>query len=68
MQRDSKGKNIVHKGDLLLTCKGTVGKTAILELDEAHIARQIMAITPIMCYVDFINYFIQFIVTDLKKR
>ena len=61
-------KNIAHKGDLLLTCKGTVGKTAILELDEAHIARQIMAITPIMCYVDFINYFIQFIVTDLKKK
>ena len=68
MQRDSKGKNIVHKGDLLLTCKGTVGKTAILELDEAHIARQIMSITPIICCVSFVNYFIQFIVTDLKKK
>ena len=57
-----------HKGDLLLTCKGTVGKTAILELDEAHIARQIMSITPIICCVSFVNYFIQFIVTDLKKK
>ena len=61
-------KNIAHKGDLLLTCKGTVGKTAILELNEAHIARQIMAITPIICCVDYVNYYIQFIVTDLKKK
>ena len=61
-------KTIAHKGDLLLTCKGTVGKTAILDLDEVHIARQIMVITPIICCVDFVNYFIQFIVTDLKKK
>lgn len=61
-------KNIAHKGDLLLTCKGTVGKTAILCLKEAHIARQIMAITPIMCDTSFINYYIQFIVNDLKKK
>lgn len=33
-----------YKGDLLLTCKGTVGTMAILEEPEVHIARQIMAI------------------------
>ncbi|MDR1298412.1 MAG: hypothetical protein LBO05_13835 [Deltaproteobacteria bacterium] len=34
-------------GDLLLTCKGAgVGKMAISHLEDAHIARQIMAIRP----------------------
>lgn len=61
-------KNIAHRGDLLLTCKGTVGKTAILDLEEAHIARQIMAVTPILCNVEFVDFFIQFIVTDLQKK
>ncbi len=31
-------------GDLLITCKGTIGKTAFNNIGEAHIARQIMAI------------------------
>ncbi|MGN5538476.1 restriction endonuclease subunit S [Alcaligenes sp. Lyrl_28] len=31
-------------GDLLVTCKGTIGKTAFNTLGEAHIARQIMAV------------------------
>lgn len=31
-------------GDLLITCKGTIGKTAFNTLGEIHIARQIMAI------------------------
>lgn len=37
-------RSIALKGDLLLTCKGTVGKTAFLEEEQVHIARQIMAI------------------------
>lgn len=61
-------KNIAHKGDLLLTCKGTVGKTAILDLEEVHIARQIMAITPILCNVKYIDFFLQYIVESLKKE
>lgn len=35
---------ISKKGDLLLTCKGTVGKVAINNVGDMHIARQIMAI------------------------
>ena len=35
---------ITEKGDLLLTCKGTVGETAFNDFGHAHIARQIMAI------------------------
>ena len=31
-------------GDLLITCKGTIGKTAFNALGDVHIARQIMAI------------------------
>lgn len=61
-------KNVAHKGDLLLTCKGTVGKTAILGLEEVHIARQIMAITPILCDVKYIDFFLQYIVESLKKK
>ena len=36
---------IANEGDLLLVCKGSgYGKTVICDLEEAHIARQIMAI------------------------
>jgi len=37
-------KAIAILGDLLITCKGTVGAMAFLLHDKAHIARQIMAI------------------------
>jgi type I restriction enzyme S subunit len=32
------------EGDLLITCKGTIGKTAFNNIGDVHIARQIMAI------------------------
>lgn len=35
---------VSEKGDLLLTCKGTVGKMSFNTFGNAHIARQIMAI------------------------
>ena len=35
---------ITQTGDLLLTCKGTIGEMAINNFGDAHIARQIMAI------------------------
>jgi type I restriction enzyme S subunit len=37
-------KVIAIKGDLLVTCKGTVGEMLICYQDKCHIARQIMAI------------------------
>lgn len=58
---------ISKKGDLLLTCKGTVGTTAILDVDEAHIARQIMAIRPIRLNVNYIKFFIDHMVPTLKS-
>lgn len=35
---------ITHYGDLLITCKGTIGEMAFNNFGDAHIARQIMAI------------------------
>ena len=35
---------ITETGDLLLTCKGTIGEMAFNDFGSAHIARQIMAI------------------------
>lgn len=58
--------NIAKKGDLLLTCKGTVGTTCFLDLDEAHIARQIMSIRPIDVHPRYINAFISYYVNQLK--
>ena len=40
---DSPTSQAIH-GDILLSCKGTVGKLAILNLPTVHIARQIMSI------------------------
>lgn len=60
--------SVAHKGDLLLTCKGTIGKTAILTVDEAHIARQIMAITSIQSDTTFIKYFIKISVDMLQRK
>ena len=60
--------NVAHYGDLLLTCKGTVGKTSILTEKEVHIARQIMAITPVLVDTVFIQRFIECQVDGLKSK
>ena len=36
--------SIAQQGDLLITCKGTVGEMVIMTIPQAHVARQIMAI------------------------
>ena len=59
---------IAVKGNLLLTCKGTIGTTCILKEEQVHIARQIMAITPLRMDVDYIHIFIQYYVGFLKKK
>lgn len=35
---------ISHKGDLLITCKGTIGKLAFNSVGDLHIARQLMSL------------------------
>lgn len=60
--------NIAHKGDLLLTCKGTVGKTTILKETQVHIARQLMAITPLIIDIEYLKVFIESQVERLKSK
>ena len=56
-------------GDLLLTVKGSgVGKMAICDIADAHIARQIMAITSIQSDTTFIKYFIKISVDMLQRK
>lgn len=43
----SSGTSIAYNGDLLLTCKGTIGEMAFINFEKAHIARQIMSISKI---------------------
>ena len=60
---------ISNKGELLFTCKGTVGEMAINRFDAAHIARQIMAITP--CEFEMLPYitlFLKAMVEDIKSH
>lgn len=61
-------KSIAYKDDLLLSCKGTVGKTTILSLKEAHIARQIMSIRPYINIINYVLLFLSFQVDELKSK
>lgn len=63
-----KPKAIAAKGDLLITCKGTIGATCILTEKEVHIARQIMAITAICIEIEYIHKFLQLYVGTLKNK
>lgn len=57
------------KGDLLFTCKGTVGEMAINRFGAAHIARQIMSITPNEYHMlPYISLFLNAMVEDIKSH
>ncbi len=58
---------IAKKGDILVTCKGSVGKTAIANFEIAHIARQIMALR-VSEKADnfFVHYFLKLMYEELK--
>ena len=62
---------ITKLGDLLITCKGTVGEIAFNTIGDAHIARQIMAIRNIynlnMEYLSLcISFYIEYLKTAAK--
>ena len=61
-------KKIAKRGDILLTCKGTIGANCVLELEEAHIARQVMAVRVTGADTKFVHYYIQHYVDTLKKQ
>lgn len=59
---------VAQRGDLLITCKGTIGDLAVLEESEAHIARQIMAITCLQVRRGYIAAFLEYSVAALKAQ
>ncbi len=59
---------ITNYGDLLITCKGTIGEIAINDFGEAHIARQIMAIRNINnLNIDYLSLCLQFYIESIKQ-
>ena len=59
---------LTYKGDLLLTCKGTIGEIALNNFGEAHIARQIMAIRNIYnLNVEFLSLCIEHAMSEIKQ-
>ena len=61
-------KSISYKGDLLITCKGTVGLMAFLSAEQAHIARQIMAIRSQIINLEYIMIFLRANLTNLQSQ
>ncbi len=59
-----------NRGDVLLVCKGSgYGKTVICDIEEAHIARQIMAIKKnTLLNMDFIRYFLNANLDFIKSK
>jgi type I restriction enzyme S subunit len=65
----NQAKAIAHKNDLLITCKGTVGAMAFLPIQEAHIARQIMAINTLgTTNIFYIKYCIENFILSIKAK
>lgn len=60
--------SISKKGDLLITCKGTVGELAFNTVGDIHIARQIMAISAILVDSQYIQVFLKAKVNDLNAQ
>ena len=64
-------KCIAKKGDLLLVCKGSgYGTLAYADFEKAHIARQIMSITPVSDFIvlKYIEYILQSNFQFLKSK
>jgi len=59
---------IANKGDLLLTCKGTIGSMVFNDIGQIHIARQVMAITSFGIDLKYIKYFLQGNLSILEKN
>jgi len=58
------------KGDLLLTCKGSgVGKMAWCDIDDAHIARQIMALRCVKgLHPEYLELLMSAMITSIKEK
>ena len=62
-------KRISNKGELLFTCKGTVGEMAINRFEVAHIARQVMSIKPNQeLFLPYLEMTLSWYVESIKSR
>ena len=59
--------SISHKGDLLITCKGTVGTMAYNTIGDIHIARQIMSIHSDWILIEYIEKYLEYSIPKLEK-
>ena len=55
-------------GDLLITCKGTIGEMAFNTIGDIHIARQIMAIRSSFVDLNYIQYYLSANIQELQKQ
>lgn len=60
--------SVSSKGDLLITCKGTVGALAFNTIGDIHIARQIMAISPFLINPEYLMVFLKSKVGDFNTQ
>ena len=58
---------VSHKGDLLITCKGTIGEMVFNNIGDIHIARQIMSIRCIGANSLFIMLVLKYYVSQLQS-
>ena len=59
---------VSKKGDLLITCKGTIGAMAINSEDIVHIARQVMAVSSIEVELAYIRIFLLYYTNSLQSK
>ena len=65
----AKPQTYAYRGDLLLTCKGTVGLIAFLQQEKVHIARQIMSLKAFSCInMSYLKYFIMSYIAELQRK
>ena len=61
-------KTKASKGDLLLSCKGTVGKLIFWNFDsEVHIARQVMGIRSYLLSSFYLKFYLEYMIQKIIK-
>ena len=56
-----------YLNDILLSCKGTVGKVVINDIGDIHVARQFMSIKSFI-NIEFLMILLNFLSDDLKNN
>ncbi len=59
---------IAKKGELLISCKGTVGKIIVCPLEEVNLSRQLMGIKLFIGNMDYLKIFFKSYVEKLKNK